>query len=79
MLVPVVRRAERGVALGPVSLPFSTNLSRLFSIVARARSSARRGDVDEPHVESRLREDLGDAVAHRARANHSHTFDVQHA
>ena len=53
-----------------VSLPFSTNFARLFSIVARARSSTGCRDVHEPYLEARLREHLGDPVAHRACADY---------
>src|SRR6266545_3495333 len=34
------------------------------------------GDVHEPHVESGLRKHLGDAVAHRAGADHGDCLDV---
>jgi len=37
----------------------------------RARSSARAAAIDELYFKSFLREDLGDAVAHRPRADHS--------
>ncbi len=52
-------------------MPFSTNFARLFSIVAARALERRRRRVDQPHVESRLREHLGDAVAHRAGADHA--------
>ena len=42
----------------------------------RARSSIGCADVDEPHGQSRLREHLGDAVAHRSRADDADCFDV---
>ena len=45
----------------------------------RARSSAGCGHVDELYFKSFLREDLGDAVAHRPRADHSYPLDVEHA
>src|SRR6266542_296767 len=40
MFVPVVRRASAASRSPRESLPFSTNFSRLFSIVSRARSRA---------------------------------------
>ena len=52
-----------------VSVPFSTNFARLRSIVCRARSIAAVGRVVEQHVVAGLREDLGDAAAHRAGAD----------
>ena len=78
MLVPVVRRASVASRSSVVSLLFSTNLSRLFSIDDARAVERRRGHVDELYFKSFLREDLGDAVAHRSCANHSHPFDVEH-
>ena len=45
-----------------------------FDRVPRAVEHRLR-DVHQPHDEARLREDLGDAVAHRARADDAYGFE----
>ena len=62
-------RAEgRVLVRGASSLPFSTSRPRLFSICARARSRISAVEVAQDDGVAVLREDLGDAVAHRPAA-----------
>ena len=45
-------------------------------MVAFARSSAGGRHVHQPHGEAALRERLGDAVAHRAGADHANQSEI---
>ena len=76
--VATVSRPSAASRSSAVSLPFSTNFARLFSIAARARSSAGADASCEAHGEARLREHLGDAVAHRARADDAESVVDRH-
>ena len=68
--------AERGVAIGGGQLALLDELREAL-LDRRARAIEHRlRDVDEPHVETRLREHLRDAVAHRARADDADGLDV---
>ena len=79
MLVPVVRRPSVASRSSRSQLAFLDELvEALFDRCPRA-VERRRGHVDELHFKSCLREDLRDAVAHGARADHSYPFDVEHA
>ena len=71
----MARRPSAASRSAAVSLPFSTNFARLFSIVAARAIEHRLRDVDERHRKPGLREHLGDPVAHRARADHADRLD----
>ena len=73
-VVPAESRPSAASRSAAVSLPFSTNFAEALSIVAARAIEHRLRDVDEPHVEARLREHLGDPVAHRARADDADGF-----
>ena len=72
---PSMRRPSVASRSAAVSLPFSTNLPRLFSIAVARAIEHRLRDVDEPHGEAGLREHLRDAVAHRAGADDADCLD----
>ena len=64
--------------IGIVAKTASATAVRLAASLERALK--RRGRrVHQPDVESSLREDLGDAVAHRAGADHADVADLCHA
>ena len=68
--------AQRRVAVRRRQLALLDELAEAL-LDAPARALDGRGDhVAQPHLEPRLREHLGDAVAHGARADDAYSFDV---
>ena len=71
----VIRRERWRRRSAAASLPFSTSFARLLSIAPRARSSAGPRASTSETSKPGLREHLGDAVAHGARADDSDACD----
>ena len=72
----VVIRPSTSPACAAVSVPFLTWRSRLPRMVASAPVERRLRHVDQRHLPAVLREDVGDPVAHGARADHRRLLHV---
>jgi len=68
-------RASAALRADGASFPFSTRRERLALKCSHGLGERSVGNVDQDDLKTGNRGDLGNAVAHGARADHSYGFD----